>query len=145
MRVTVIEVIFVEIISKPCRIAIVMFIKQFYGSFTVPLWIVCTPCCDISNQMHLRIFSKDGLAKLHITVIIMIALLSAIRLVILISYLEVLYIKRCRMSIIGTHLSIFSRDITICIFQCLHTFINPWLNAVHRCQSTVPKAYINYI
>ena len=122
-----ISVVFTEVVSKPSRVAVIVFVNQFYGFVTLPLGVIVSPSYHITNKMHMGILSQHSIFKLFKTLIITIALRIWVWLIILVPYFQILDIERRRMSIGCSHCSIFGCNISIGIFQCVHTLVNPSL------------------
>src|SRR5574344_567996 len=115
-----------------------MFVNYIYISIIFPFRIICSPCDDITYNMHLRIFRKYSIAEFHITVVVMVALVLYARLVVLVADFNIFDVKRLRMSVLRSHLSIFCSYITVGILQSLHALVYPWLDGVNRSETTMP-------
>ena len=75
----------------------------------------------------------------------MVALLFRVGLVVLVAYLQILYIKRCRVTVLGTQGTILCRHVAIGILQGCQRLVDPGLDAVEGCQSTVPQSHVHHI
>ena len=72
----------------------------------------------------------------------MVALSRRIRLVVLITNLQILDIVWFRMTVLSTERTIFRGNRTVGILQGIHALINPRLDAVYRSHTAVPQTYV---
>ena len=75
----------------------------------------------------------------------MVALLTRVRLVVLIAHFQIFNPERFRVSVLGTHGTILRCDGAISIFQGIHALVNPRLDAVVRRHTTMPYSDIHNI
>ena len=72
----------------------------------------------------------------------MVALSRRVRLVVLITNLQIFDVVWFRMTILGTQRTIFRGNRTIGILQGIHALVNPRLDAVYRSHTSVPQTYV---
>ena len=75
----------------------------------------------------------------------MVALSRRIRLVVLITNLQIFDVVWLRMTILGTERTIFRGNRTVGILQGIHALVNPRLDAIHRSHAAVPQTNIHNI
>ena len=79
-----------------------MLIKQFHALVAFPLRVVIAPGYHVTDEVHLRIFRQYGILELLEALVVMVALSRRIRLVVLITNLQILDVVWFRMTILGT-------------------------------------------
>ena len=122
-----------------------MLVEQFDLLCGSPLRIVVTPCHDITNEVHVGILCQHRILELLVAFIVAVALFPGVILIVLVSYLQVFDVKGCRMPVLCPECTVLRRNVTIGIFEGIHTFINPRLQLFDRRHATMPQADINDI
>ena len=122
-----------------------MLVKQVNGQFAIPLGVVVAPCHHVADDLHLGIFRADGLVELFVALVVVVTLLTRVRLVVFVTYLQIFYSERLRMSVPGTHSTVFRCDGTVSILQGIHALVDPRLDAVIRSHAPMPYSHIHHI
>ena len=107
-----------------------MLVKEFYAFVAFPLRIVIAPSHHVTDEVHLRIFCQNRILELLEALVVMVALSRRIRLVVLITNLQILDIVWFRMTVLSTERTIFRGNRTVGILQGIHALINPRLDAI---------------
>ena len=119
-----------------------MLVEEFYALVAFPLRIVIAPSHHVTDEVHLRIFCQNRILELLEALVVMVALSRRIRLVVLITNLQILDIVWFRMTVLSTERTIFRGNRTVGILQGIHALINPRLDAVYRSHTAVPQTYV---
>ena len=106
------------------------------------LRVVIAPSHHVTDEVHLRIFRQYSILELLEALVVMVALSRRIRLVVLITNLQILDIVWFRMTVLSTERTIFRGNRTVGILQGIHALINPRLDAIHRSHTAVPQTYV---
>ena len=141
----VVVIILVEVLGKPGWVSVVVLVEQLYALVAFPLRVIIAPGYHVADEMHLRIFRQYGILELLEALVVVVALSRRIRLVVLITNLQILDVVWFRMTVLGTQGTILGGNRTIGILQGIHALVNPRLDAVHRSYTAVPQTYVYYI
>ena len=95
-----------------------MFIDKVDGMFQCPTRIVAAPRHQITNADNLRILRLDGIIELYVAVGIV------VERIVLVTYLDILQVKRFGMTGCRTLATPFRRDISIAVFYQVKCFLN---------------------
>ena len=141
----VVRVILIEVFGKPGWVAIVVLVEQLYALVAFPLRVVVAPSHHVTDEVHLRIFRQDGILKLLEALVVVVALCGRVRLVVLITNLQVFDVVWLWVTILGTKGTILGSDRTVGILQGVQALVYPRLDAVYRSLASMPETYVHYI